>query len=382
MFELDSISKLKTFTNNPKLNRIENIAFQGLDLVGYESSLKKYEIKNCIFLGCKMTETFRNKLLSFKNIIFPEIDLPFKKFRNKLYDSTSLYEGFSATNPSSYKETLDYKIYQHYIQHGKNQPKSIIQALSRKIHDHSITDALEEFILEDWKKELKIVTIVGSHKLKRDEESYFNLAKLGKFLSENGYLVVTGGGPGVMEAPLFGAWFRNKSIKDLERAISILSEAPTYKNEYWLSKAFEVREKFPKEKDTISLSVPTWLFGHEPSTPFATKIAKYFENSVREEGLLAIAKGGTIIAPGGGGTILEIFQEIAQNHNLLYEIASPMIFWGKEYWTKDRPIYPLVEDLSKQNKFRNLKLTLTDNHDEVIRKLSKFQEENTAYNKG
>lgn len=378
MFELDSISRLETFIKNSELKSIENIAFQGLDLTAYEIHFKESEITNCFFLGCIMTDAFRDSLLKYRNIIFPEIDLPFKKFRNELYDPASLYNGFEVSNPISFKKTLDYKIYDHYVRNGKNQPNSILEALSRRIHDHSISDALEEFILHEWREAFKIVAFVGSHKLKRDEQSFFKLAKLGKLLSEKGYLVVTGGGPGVMEAPLLGAWFRNKSMEDLESAISILSQAPSHKNEFWLNKAFDVRQRFPKEEDTTSLSIPTWTYGHEPSTPFAVKIAKYFENSLREEGLLAIAKGGVIIAPGGGGTILEIFQEIAQNHNLLYDVASPMIFWGEEYWTNDRPIYPLVKNLSSQNKFRNLNLTLTDSQAEVFRILDAFQKENTG----
>ena len=31
------------------------------------------------------------------------------------------------------------------------------------------------------------------------------------------------------------------------------------------------------------LGIPTWLYGHEPTTPFARVIAKYFQNSIREK---------------------------------------------------------------------------------------------------
>lgn len=79
-------------------------------------------------------------------------------------------------------------------------------------------------------------------------------------------------------------------------AIAILSIAPVYSDNRWLSSAFEVMERF-SDPTFDSLGIPTWHYGHELPTPFATKIAKYFENSVREEGLLAIAKGGVIFTP-------------------------------------------------------------------------------------
>ena len=192
---------------------------------------------------------------------------------------------------------------------------------------------------------------------------------------------MTGGGPGAMEAPLLGAWFAFREIKELEDAIQILAPAPYYKDEYWLSKAFEVIEKFPLNKGIEILSMPTWLHGHEPSTPFATKIAKYFNHNTREdEGLLAIAKGGLVITPGNGGTILEIFREAIQNHNLLYDISSPMIFYGEEYWTVDRAVYPLIKDLSQKNTLRNLRFIITDKKEEIIDTIKKFSNENKIQN--
>jgi predicted Rossmann-fold nucleotide-binding protein len=65
-------------------------------------------------------------------------------------------------------------------------------------------------------------------------------------------------------------------------------------------------------------------------TPFATHIAKYFANSVREEGLLAIAKGGVIFTPGSAGTMQEIFQDLAQNHYQSFGVSSPMVFMDKK----------------------------------------------------
>ena len=53
----------------------------------------------------------------------------------------------------------------------------------------------------------------------------------------------------------------------------------------WLDVALEVRDKAPKPWGE-SLAIPTWVYGSEPSTPFASAYAKYFQNSIREEALV------------------------------------------------------------------------------------------------
>ena len=125
----------------------------------------------------------------------------------------------------------------------------------------------------------------------------------------------------------------------------------------------------------MSLGIPTWLYGHEPSTPFATHIAKFFENSLREDNILTLAFGGTIYAPGSAGTLQEIFQEAVQNHYLSYGFASPMIFLGKRFWTEEIPVYPLVEHLMETGKYKNLLLTLTDDIDEALTTLQQFSQQ-------
>lgn len=48
-----------------------------------------------------------------------------------------------------------------------------------------------------------------------------------------------------------------------------------------------------------SLSIPTWFYGHEPTNVFATEIAKYFSNALREDTLLHRCGGGVVFLPGG-----------------------------------------------------------------------------------
>ncbi|SDW94053.1 Predicted Rossmann fold nucleotide-binding protein [Lutibacter oricola] len=342
-------------------------AFQNIDFNNVLNKTKNLSFYNCIFLGCTIPEHINTKV-SEDCLIFPQIKAPFNPFINSLYTKETLYTNYKVGVPESYEKTLDKIVYNHFIEHGK-EAKDIKETLTRRLHDHSVTNALNDFI-SNYKKR-KIVAIMGGHSLSRSNSNYLMVARISKKLTELGYLMISGGGPGAMEATHVGAWFGGKTDKELTNAIDVLSEAPVYNDKLWLDKAFEVLEKYPKSSYK-SLGIPTWLYGHEPPTPFASHIAKYFANSVREEGLLAIAKGGVIFSPGSAGTIQEIFQDATQNHYLSYGFASPMVFLNKEYWTKNRPIYPLLENLTKEEKYKNMILSIYDLEEDVIKEIEKF----------
>ena len=130
--------------------------------------------------------------------------------------------------------------------------------------------------------------------------------------------------------------------------------------------------RYPQTK-YVSLGVPTWLYGHEPSTPLATHIAKYFVNSVREDTILTIAFGGIIYTPGSAGTLREIFQNAVQNHYLSFGIASPRVCMGKQFWTEDVPVYPMIHQMEERGRYKNLLLTLSDDPIEIETVLKDFQ---------
>jgi predicted Rossmann-fold nucleotide-binding protein len=83
--------------------------------------------------------------------------------------------------------------------------------------------------------------------------------------------------------------------------------------------------------------VPTWVYLDEPTGAFATHVAKYFTNSVREDGLLALARSGVVYAPGSAGTMQEIFTDAAQNSLTLYEVRSPVVFYGRGFFDEHQP---------------------------------------------
>ena len=182
-----------------------------------------------------------------------------------------------------------------------------------------------------------------------------------------------------MEAGHLGAWLASRDLGELSEAVNVLALAPTYDHPEWLARAFEVRERFPQSQGERhpSLGIPTWLYGHEPPTVFATDIAKYFANSVREEGLLAIATSGVIFSPGSAGTIQEIFQDATQNHYRSFGRPSPMIFLGVEYWRIDKPVYPLLTQLAAGHDYAAL-LHITDDIEDVVHRIFDHAEDRGA----
>ena len=236
-----------------------------------------------------------------------------------------------------------------------------------------MSDALQAMLARY--DERRVVAVMGGHAVLRTDANYIKIARISKRLTELGFLMVSGGGPGAMEATHLGAWMAGRGDEELQAAVEMLLPSPCYKDKGWLSSAYRVMERFPRREDICSLGIPTWFYGHEPATPFASHIAKYFDNSVREDGLLAIAKGGVIYTPGSAGTMQEIFQDAAQNHYETFGFASPMVFFGEEYWRKQVPVYELLSHLQEQGRYRNLILSITDDIESVVEHILSFGRE-------
>jgi predicted Rossmann-fold nucleotide-binding protein len=164
-----------------------------------------------------------------------------------------------------------------------------------------------------------------------------------------------------MEAANLGAWLAADEDDSLDAAVAILEGAPAYDTEpaAFLDRALEVRRRWPN--GSVSLGVPTWLYVDEPLNQFSTHIAKYFQNSIRENGLLAIALGGVVYAPGGTGTVQEIFTDAAQNDYTMYEVRSPMIFYGREHYERRAPgVVQAVRSLATRGGWTNLVRVVDD----------------------
>ena len=365
MREIHSIQELTTCLESG--NSLKDTVVQSVDVTRIADLVLTATIENTVFLGCEMPPLVMGSVVERGASVFPKLaGLPFNPYTPELYSAETLFDGFSAEDPCSYCQTTDARVYQHWMETGRSNPTTVIDALARRLHDMAMTDAIGDF-LSSHASHGKIVGMMGGHSMKRSDDAYLMAARISRELTRRGYLMVSGGGPGAMEATHVGAWFVQRSDAELRAAVDQLSAAPSYKDKRWLACAFEVREKYPlgPGNDYVSLGIPTWLYGHEPPTPFATHIAKYFANSVREDGLVTIAISGLIFAPGSAGTIQEIFQDATQNHYATTGVASPMVFLNSEYWTKEKPIYPMIKELAKGYDYENL-IAIFDDVDSVV----------------
>ena len=178
--------------------------------------------------------------------------------------------------------------------------------------------------------------------------------------------VVSGGGPGAMEATHLGALLAGAGDLALDEALAELAAVPRFPDtrglvgpdgvfdrgvlaslHRWQRPAFALLDEVDEAGRGESLAIPTWFYGHEPPTPFATCIAKYFSNPLREDGLLSIAVDGVVYAPGWAGTVQEIFQDATQNvYRVVDGRISPMAFLDTDRcWTERLPVLPVLQAL-------------------------------------
>ncbi len=211
---------------------------------------------------------------------------------------------------------------------------------------------------------------MGGHGTPRTAESFEKVARVARGLTQRGYFVTTGGGPGTMEAGNFGAYMAERREDEFRWAIETLQQAPVFTDAGYLEQASKVVERFPVGCD--SLAVPTWFYGHEPSNWFSNHIAKYFSNSLREDGLLEISLYGVVFAPGSAGTTQEIFMDATQNHYKTFGQISPMLFLGSERYIEETGLFPMLQRLAEGREYSQL-LHLSDEPDEIVEIISNFE---------
>ena len=284
-------------------------------------------------------------------------NLPYQPIPQALYTGADLFRGFEPGNAESWTRTLDFEIYRHFVTEGRSAPRNPYMGMMQALHDSAISEATTAFI-----ESRKVVAIIGDHKMARDSAVYRSIAIIARRLTRAGFLICTGGGPGAMEAGHLGAALAGCNDAELDGALRQLSAVPVVPDlgkivapdgavdsalvaaaAAWFRPAFELARSISSPSE--SLAIPTWGYGHEPPSPFATHIAKYFQNSIREDGLLAIARSGIICMQGKAGTIQEIFQDAAQNYYLLSGTFSPMVLFGIDYWTTIFPVVGVLKQL-------------------------------------
>nr|WP_154957698.1 hypothetical protein [Paenibacillus xylanexedens] len=288
---------------------------------------------------------------------------PFNPIHDKLYTPFELLKGFNADDARSLLVTPDFRCFTYFHQQGGTTVSDPYAAMMEAVHDTSVVREMNGFLATELQAGRRPVAIMGGHREKRGSETYRKVARIAQKLSESGFIVVSGGGPGCMEATHLGALHAGRSADCLESAINRLAEEPfaefpqnmsdiigkdgqTFNEELlsklhkWMLPAWEIANGLKDQLSPLncSLALPTWHYGHEPFTPFATHVAKYFLNSIREDVLLTLASCGIIFSEGRGGTIQEVFQDAAQvyyRENDAYNKApiTSMLFLDSQFWT-------------------------------------------------
>ena len=320
-----------------------------LDLTGHGDALRNCTVRGATFLGCTFADGDQASVEADGGLVLPALtEVPVDVYRAGLYTPDELYDD------ADYRHTLDARAYA-----WSQRPSSSGDALAETLHDHAIDAALAA-----WTAPRHLVGVMGGHAAERGTPAYADAARLGRALGQQA-VVATGGGPGAMEAANLGAGLADGSDDDLTVALEQLAAVPSYRPSIgaWARCALRVREQFPPPTD--SLGIPTWHYGHEPPNVFATAIAKYFGNPLREAILLEVCDRGIVFLPGAGGTVQEIFQDACENYYADETAVAPMVLVGREYWTETLPAWPLLRSLARGRAMEQ-HVHLVDTVDEAV----------------
>ena len=322
----------------------------GLDLTAPEDDrLLRTALDGAVLLGCLLIPATARRAEAAGALLFPDIpELPYRVYRTSLYTPEELFAGFDPNHPQTYVDTVDARIYRHSKERGR-QPDPLY-ALAERLHDHAITEALATTL---GRNDSRPIAVMGGHALTRDSAAYRGAVELGMAIGCSGtdFTVLTGGGPGAMEAVPLGVRLRPTSASTVDSVLRELAAAPRFGYDAteigrWLAASMRV-ELPPPSESPRTIGIPTWFYGHEPPNRACELHAKYFANSVREDGLLTVATGGVVYTPGSAGTVQEVFQDYTQNHYASHGAPAPMVFLGKDFWTTEVPAATLVQQLAR-----------------------------------
>ncbi|MBI3458796.1 TIGR00730 family Rossman fold protein [Candidatus Azambacteria bacterium] len=180
--------------------------------------------------------------------------------------------------------------------------------------------------------EVKTVTFFGSARFSEDSHWYQVARQLGTLLGENDYGVVTGGGPGIMEAGNRGA--------------------------------------FEGGGESIGINI---------KLPFEQRINQYVKKSIgfhyffSRKTMLSYSAQAFVYFPGGFGTLDEFFELVTLLQTNKIPNKIPVICVGKEYWEPllswvDQSIYGKFQAIDKEDQ---LIYTIVDTAEEAFEIIKK-----------
>jgi uncharacterized protein (TIGR00730 family) len=134
------------------------------------------------------------------------------------------------------------------------------------------------------------VSVFGSSRIKPGTPYYQAAESIAEVLASNGYSIISGGGPGVMEAANKGAWLKNAPSIGLNIQLPNEQKPNSYQ-----STALEFRYFFARKVMFVKYSI------------------------------------GYVCLPGGFGTLDEFFEALTlmQTHKIH---PMPLILYGSDYW--------------------------------------------------
>lgn len=330
---------------------LTGVRLQGLDLTGeLGAELARRDCRGLVVLGGQLAPGLQEHLIGTGATVFPTgPQAPVDPYRSLLYRPQELYSGLLE---DGYQATPDARAYAWTRQASADS--DVFVALLRAIHDQSMSDALDELL-----EGRRVVAVMGGHALLRDSTEYADAARLGHRLAAGGASVMTGGGPGAMEAANLGAFCSGEAT--LEEALREVAKVPSFRPSIddWAISAWQSREQIsasdaagaPSDAGR-SIGVPTWFYGHEPPNLFAGAVAKFFSNALREDQLVGRCRGGVVVLPGAAGTVQEVFQAITPLYYAESDKADqtqplpPLVLVGRRHWSQNLPVWDAVQALA------------------------------------
>jgi predicted Rossmann-fold nucleotide-binding protein len=361
---------------------LAGLTVQGLRMDRQPPDLSTVDLTGTLFVGCRFADRATAAgLVARGALVVPVFDVPYPTGPARLYTPEDLAAGFDQRGFAGMYDTV---VFEHFRTHGGAMPDTR-EALAQRLHDGGINDALSA-AAQSWVSvhgRASTIGLMGGHAEQRGSAPYRLAATLAHELARAGRLVLTGGGPGVMEAANLGSYLAGYPDSELAAAICQLATAPDYTDhDPYTAVALAVRNAYPSlgqpthgdptgQLSRGGLALPTWLYGHEPANLFAGGIAKYFSNAIREDTILRLARGGVVFAPGQAGTVQEVFQAATKSFYATDGDGGPFIFLGTAFWAQlDAPA--LLRDLLAASPVGDLSnhVLVTDDVAEAVRLLS------------